>query len=65
MCTISSHQIQNLPLINKMIANRVLNEMQLAFSKAGGKVMKSDLEKMSLEHFICLCSMNQIQIILK
>ena len=65
MCKYPQEKINNLPIINKIIANRVLVEAQLACSKAGGKITRQDLLNMSLEHFICLCSMNQITIELK
>ena len=65
MCIKSQNTIDNLPVLNKALANKTLVDIQLVFGKAGGKVTRKDLLNMSLENFICLCSMNQISIDLK
>lgn len=65
MCKYPQFEIKNLKLINKLSANVILTDMQLAFSKAGGSITKSDLEGMTLQHFICLCAMNRVQVKLR
>lgn len=62
MCTIFNHKVSNLPFVNKMIAKRIFTNALLAFSKNGGRLTESELKQMSLEHFLCICVMNHIDI---
>lgn len=65
MCINNQYKIKDLTFYNKMIGNRIFVEIQSAIEKAGGRIQQNDLKNMSLQHLICICTMNQIQITFK